>query len=40
MNNGDIEIAFMMENFEKNFFDSGKAGLVLAMYKAVFGSEE
>ena len=40
LNNGDIEVAFMMENFEKNFFDSGKAGLVLACYKAVFGAEE
>ncbi|MDP8268187.1 MAG: AAA family ATPase, partial [Candidatus Tenebribacter davisii] len=30
LNNGGIEIAYMLEHFEKNFFDSGKAGLILA----------
>ena len=39
LNNGGIEIAYMMEHFEKNFFDSGKAGLTLACYKACFEGE-
>jgi len=39
LNNGDDNIFFMMENFENNFFDSGKAGLTLACYKSVFGGE-
>lgn len=40
LNNGDIEIAMMMEEFTNNFFDSGHAGLTLACYRAIFGSEE
>jgi len=40
LNNGGDDIAYMLENFtEKNFFDSGKAGLVLACYKSVFIGE-
>jgi len=40
LNNGDMEIAFMMEEFNHHFFDSGHAGLSLACYKAIFGAEE
>jgi DNA polymerase-3 subunit gamma/tau len=39
LNNGGIEIAYMMEEFKDNFFDSGKAGLTLACYKAIFSDE-
>ncbi|RKZ35231.1 MAG: hypothetical protein DRQ49_19750 [Gammaproteobacteria bacterium] len=40
LNNGGDDVAYMLENFtEKNFFDSGKAGLVLACYKSVFIGE-
>jgi DNA polymerase III gamma/tau subunit len=39
INNGSITIAFMMEEFKNNFFDSGKAGLILACYKAVYSEE-
>jgi len=42
-NNSDIsfseEVFFIMQPFMKNFFDSGKAGLVAACYEAVFGIE-
>lgn len=37
LNNGGEEIFFMMEPFQKNFYDSGKAGLVMACYEAIFG---
>lgn len=40
LNNGDMWVAFMMDEFKDNFFDSGKAGLTLACYKAIYGSEE
>lgn len=40
LNNGDMEIAFMMEEFNHHFFDSGHAGLTLACYKAIFGCDE
>ncbi len=39
LNNGDEEIFFMMEQFKNNFFDSGKAGLTMACYAAIFGGE-
>jgi DNA polymerase-3 subunit gamma/tau len=39
LNNGDITTALMAENFEENFFDSGKAGLILACYRSVFIGE-
>ena len=34
LSTGDEHIGFMMEHFERNFFDSGNAGLILACYKA------
>ena len=40
LNNGDDSIYFMMEKFTKNFYDSGKAGLTMAFYSAIFDSEE
>lgn len=39
LNNGNEEIFFMAQPFKRNFFDTGKAGLVLACYEAVFGAE-
>ncbi len=39
LNNGDFEVAAMMIHFEKNFYDSGQAGLVLALYKCCFEME-
>ncbi len=40
LNNGDMGVAMMMLHFEKNFFDSGKAGLVNACYQATFDLED
>ena len=40
LNNGGDDIFFMMKPFEKNFFDSGKAGLSMACYEAIFGGDE
>ena len=40
LNNGGIEVAFMMEYFSHHFFDSGHAGLTLACYQAIFSENE
>lgn len=37
LNNGGDDIFFMMQPFMKNFFDSGKAGLVAACYESIYG---
>lgn len=39
LSTGDPQIALMMECFERNFFDSGNAGLILACYNAIFETE-
>ncbi len=39
LNNGTEEIFFMMQPFKNNFFDSGKAGLSMACYEAIYSSE-
>lgn len=39
LNKGSDDIFFMMEPFKNNFFDSGKAGLTMACYEAIFGEE-
>jgi DNA polymerase III gamma/tau subunit len=36
LNNGDSNIFFMMQPFKNNFYDSGKAGLSMALYQAIF----
>lgn len=40
LNNGSEDIFFAMQPFTKNFFDSGKAGLTMACYEAIFGGDE
>jgi DNA polymerase-3 subunit gamma/tau len=40
LNNASDELFFMMQPFKRNFFDSGKAGLVMACYEAIYGGEE
>lgn len=39
VNNGTPEVFLIMQPFLKNFFDSGRAGLVSACYEALFGDE-
>jgi len=39
LNNGGDDVFFTMQPFTKNFFDSGKAGLTMACYEAIFGGE-
>lgn len=39
LNNGGDDIFFIMKPFANNFFDSGKAGLTMACYEAIFGGE-
>lgn len=39
LNNGGDDVFFTMQPFMKNFFDSGRAGLVAACYEAVFGGD-
>jgi DNA polymerase-3 subunit gamma/tau len=35
LNNGDVQSAKVIQNFEDNFYDSGMAGLVLACWKSI-----
>lgn len=39
LNNGNENTFFMMIPFSKNFFDSGRAGLVMACYEAIHNCE-
>lgn len=39
LNNGGDDIFFQMQPFKNNFYDSGKAGLTMALYEAIFGGE-
>jgi len=39
LNNGGEDVFFTMQPFKENFFDSGKAGLSMACYEAIFGGE-
>ena len=40
LNNGDDTTFFMMQPFKENFMYSGKAGLTMACYTAIFNVDE